>query len=236
VKWKSSSSGKRKDAAEPGSDAAVRLVVIKSILLSDSIWCCRRTRSSTYSNHPAVNMKLNVATDLNPISQIPNTRTRFEGLMRVCFLQFCNDLSRPVNFFLQVMVRDSSVRAGEHPALKWSSSTSKKPTGVIPRAGQRTPTAESNSSLELRKQPREYYYPHPAHSLSHRAGIYNAVLCKHAMESGGIHQSKCGTSRWAHFAVQPREMCLFQGVYSPPKLDIYVCSHKTPPAVPIQLC
>lgn len=133
-----------------------------------------------------------------------------------------------MNFFLQIMERDSSVRAGEHPALKWSSSTSKKPMGVIPRAGQRTPTAESNSSLELRKQPREYYYPHPAHSLSHRAGIYNAALCKHATESGGIHQSKCGTSRWAHFAVQPREMCLFRGVYSPPKIDICVLTQNTP--------
>lgn len=74
----------------------------KSILLSDSIWCCRWTGSSTYSNHPAVNMKLNVAVDFNPISQIPNTRMRFRELMRVCFLQFGNGFNQSVNSFPQV--------------------------------------------------------------------------------------------------------------------------------------
>lgn len=85
----------------------------KSILLSDSICCCRWTRSSTYSNHPTVHMKLNVAVDLNPISQIPNTRTRFRKLMKVCFLQFWNCFSQSVNSFPQVMKWDEGKQVKE---------------------------------------------------------------------------------------------------------------------------
>ena len=104
----------------------------KSILLSDSIWCCRWTRSSTYSNHPAVNMKLNVAIDLNPISQIPNTRTRFRKLMRVCFLQFWNCFSQSVNSFPQVTKWDEGKQVKE--SIQQQAGTPQPQTTVSKRA------------------------------------------------------------------------------------------------------
>lgn len=61
---------------------------------------------------------------------------------------------------------------------------------LIPRGWPKN----TEANLPLRKQPQEeYYYHHPAYSLSHRSGIYNtgAVQTRNR-ESGGIHHTKWG--------------------------------------------